>query len=152
MFAAMGGKPRLRIMQLLLTAHPQGLVVGDIQDELGIPASTLSHHLEKLKNEELVKVRLDRHRRRLLSPARDGNSDDANDGAQHNRPNDPHGHLRQDGHVEEFPGKRGVGEHGIDGVVVRSPTLAAIPAHSEEHHDQDRDAGSKGVSDQSVPQ
>jgi len=57
MFAAMGAEPRLRIMQLLLTAHPQGLVVGDVQDELGIPASTLSHHLDKLKNEELVKVR-----------------------------------------------------------------------------------------------
>lgn len=57
MFAAMGAEPRLRIMQLLLTAHPQGLVVGDIQDELDIPASTLSHHLDKLKNEELVNVR-----------------------------------------------------------------------------------------------
>ena len=57
MFAAMGAEPRLRIMQLLLTAHPQGLIVGDIQDELEIPASTLSHHLDKLKNEELVKVR-----------------------------------------------------------------------------------------------
>jgi len=57
MFAAMGTEPRLRIMQFLLTAHPQGLVAGDIQDELGIPASTLSHHLDKLKNEELVKVR-----------------------------------------------------------------------------------------------
>jgi len=56
MFAAMGAEPRLRIMQLLLTAHPQGLVVGDIQEELGIPASTLSHHLDKLKNEELVRV------------------------------------------------------------------------------------------------
>jgi len=57
MFAAMGAEPRLRIMQLLLTAHPQGLVVGDIQQELEIPASTLSHHLDKLKNEELVRVR-----------------------------------------------------------------------------------------------
>lgn len=57
MFAAMGAEPRLRIMQVLLTAHPQGLVVGDIQDELEIPASTLSHHLDKLKNEELVRVR-----------------------------------------------------------------------------------------------
>jgi len=46
----------LRIMQLLLTAHPQGFVVGDIQAELDIPASTLSHHLEKLKNEDLVRV------------------------------------------------------------------------------------------------
>jgi DNA-binding transcriptional ArsR family regulator len=57
MFAAMGAEPRLRIMQLLLTSHPQGLVVGDIQEELAIPASTLSHHLDKLKNEDLVKVR-----------------------------------------------------------------------------------------------
>jgi len=57
MFAAMGAEPRLRIMQLLLTAHPQGLVVGDIQQELEIPSSTLSHHLDKLKNEDLVKVR-----------------------------------------------------------------------------------------------
>jgi len=57
MFGAMGAEPRLRIMRHLLTAHPQGLVVGDIQDELGIPASTLSHHLDKLKSEDLVKVR-----------------------------------------------------------------------------------------------
>jgi DNA-binding transcriptional ArsR family regulator len=57
MFTAMGTEPRLRIMQLLLSAHPEGLVVGEIQSEIGIPNSTLSHHLEKLKNEELVKVR-----------------------------------------------------------------------------------------------
>ena len=57
MFSAMGTEPRLRIMQLLLTAHPAGLVVSEIQEELGIPASTLSHHLEKLKNEDLVAVR-----------------------------------------------------------------------------------------------
>jgi ArsR family transcriptional regulator, arsenate/arsenite/antimonite-responsive transcriptional repressor len=57
MLAAMGTEPRLRIMQLLLSAHPDGLVVGDIQTELDIPNSTLSHHLEKLKNEGLVTVR-----------------------------------------------------------------------------------------------
>ena len=56
MFSAMGTEPRLRIMQLLLTAHPEGLVVGEIQDELDIPGSTLSHHLEKLKQEGLVAV------------------------------------------------------------------------------------------------
>ena len=59
MLAAMGTEPRLRIMQLLLSAHPEGLVVGEIQSELGIPNSTLSHHLEKLKNESLVNVRRD---------------------------------------------------------------------------------------------
>ncbi len=57
MFSAMGTEPRLRIMQLLLSAHPEGLVVGDIQSELEIPNSTLSHHLEKLKSEDLVQVR-----------------------------------------------------------------------------------------------
>jgi DNA-binding transcriptional ArsR family regulator len=57
MFAAMGTESRLRIMQLLLTAHPDGLVAGVIGEELDIPSSTLSHHLEKLKNEDLVRVR-----------------------------------------------------------------------------------------------
>src|ERR1700758_239623 len=57
MFSAMGTEPRLRIMRLLLSAHPDGMVVGDIGAELDIPASTLSHHLDKLKNEDLVKVR-----------------------------------------------------------------------------------------------
>jgi ArsR family transcriptional regulator, arsenate/arsenite/antimonite-responsive transcriptional repressor len=56
MFSAMGTEPRLRIMQLLLSAHPAGMVVGDIQAELDIPNSTLSHHLDKLRNEELVRV------------------------------------------------------------------------------------------------
>ena len=47
MLSAMGTEPRLRIMQLLLSAHPEGLVVGDIQSDLDIPNSTLSHHLDK---------------------------------------------------------------------------------------------------------
>lgn len=56
MFSAMGTEPRLRIMQLLLSAHPEGLVVGEIQEELEIPNSTLSHHLDKLRVEDLVRV------------------------------------------------------------------------------------------------
>jgi ArsR family transcriptional regulator len=56
-FAALGAEPRLRIVRLLLAAHPEGMVVGDIQSELDIPASTLSHHLEKLRHEGLVRVR-----------------------------------------------------------------------------------------------
>jgi len=56
MFAALGNEPRLRIIRLLLSAHPDGMNAGEIQSELGIPNSTLSHHLEKLKNEELVRV------------------------------------------------------------------------------------------------
>jgi ArsR family transcriptional regulator, arsenate/arsenite/antimonite-responsive transcriptional repressor len=57
MFSAMGTEPRLRIMRLLLSAHPGGMIAGDVGAELDIPPSTLSHHLEKLKNEDLVKVR-----------------------------------------------------------------------------------------------
>ena len=61
MFSAMGTEPRLRIMQLLLSAHPDGLVVGEIQEELGYSDSTLSHHLDKLKNEDLVTVQTRKH-------------------------------------------------------------------------------------------
>jgi ArsR family transcriptional regulator, arsenate/arsenite/antimonite-responsive transcriptional repressor len=56
MFAAMGNEARLRVVRTLLAAHPEGMAAGDIQAELGIPASTLSHHLEKLRNEELITV------------------------------------------------------------------------------------------------
>ena len=57
MVSAMGTEARHRIMQLLLSAHPEGLVVGEIQEELEIPNSTLSHHLDKLRNEGLVEVK-----------------------------------------------------------------------------------------------
>jgi DNA-binding transcriptional ArsR family regulator len=57
MLAALGAEARLRIVRLLLAAHPDGMVVGEIGSELGIPPSTLSHHLEKLKNEGLISVR-----------------------------------------------------------------------------------------------
>jgi DNA-binding transcriptional ArsR family regulator len=56
MLAAMGSEARLRIMRLLLSAHPDGMVVGEIGADLGVTASTLSHHLDKLKNEGLVNV------------------------------------------------------------------------------------------------
>jgi len=56
MFAALGTESRLRIVRLLLAAHPGGMIVSDIQTELGIPASTLSHHLDKLRQQELVAV------------------------------------------------------------------------------------------------
>lgn len=56
MFAALGTGARLRIVRLLLAAHPTGMVVSEIQSELGIPASTLSHHLDKLRQQGLVAV------------------------------------------------------------------------------------------------
>jgi ArsR family transcriptional regulator len=57
MFSAMGTGPRLRIVRLLLAAYPEGMVVGDIGNDLDIAASTLSHHLEKLRHEGLVTMR-----------------------------------------------------------------------------------------------
>ena len=56
-FSALGAEPRLQIIRLLLASHPEGMVAGEVQEEMGIPASTLSHHLEKLKQVGLVKVR-----------------------------------------------------------------------------------------------
>ena len=60
MFAALGSEARLEILRLLLSAHPDGMTVGDIQTELDIPNSTLSHHLEKLRIEGLVESRKDK--------------------------------------------------------------------------------------------
>ncbi len=60
MFAALGSEPRLAIIRLLLAAHPEGMIVSDIQTELNIPNSTLSHHLEKLRVEGLVTYRKDK--------------------------------------------------------------------------------------------
>lgn len=57
MLSAIGAEPRLRITQLLLTSHPDGMVAGEIQLELGISASNLSHHLDKLKNESVILVK-----------------------------------------------------------------------------------------------
>ena len=59
MLSAIGSPPRLRVMHLLLAAHPNGLVVGEIGSELGIPGATLSHHLGKLKNAGLITVHRD---------------------------------------------------------------------------------------------
>ena len=54
MFAALGAEPRLKIVRLLLASHPDGMVVNEIQAETGVSGSTLSHHLEKLKIDELI--------------------------------------------------------------------------------------------------
>jgi len=55
-FAALGHEARLGIVRLLMSAHPDGMVVGEIQQELDIPPSTLSHHLDALQREALVTV------------------------------------------------------------------------------------------------
>src|SRR3712207_4248669 len=70
MFAALGHEARLAIVRLLLAAHPHGLVAGEIQEELSIPASTLSHHLDTLRQEGLVDQRREgRHLRYVAAEA-----------------------------------------------------------------------------------
>jgi DNA-binding transcriptional ArsR family regulator len=59
MLGAMGTAPRLRIVRLLLAAHPAGMVPGELSSELDLPPSTLSHHLDRLKREGVVRVRRD---------------------------------------------------------------------------------------------
>ena len=58
--AALGSEPRLGIMRRIIGAHPDGMTVGDIQEKTGIPNSTLSHHLDRLRREGLVRTRRDR--------------------------------------------------------------------------------------------
>lgn len=45
---ALGNPSRLRIFRTLVRAGDPGLSVGQIQEKLGLPASTLSHHLHRL--------------------------------------------------------------------------------------------------------
>lgn len=59
-FAALGSEPRLEVMRLLFAAYPDALAVGELQTQLEIPHSTLSHHLDKLRVEGLVAVKRDR--------------------------------------------------------------------------------------------
>lgn len=47
---------RLRIYRLLVRAGSNGLVAGEIGDELRLPASNLSFHLKSLSHAELVSV------------------------------------------------------------------------------------------------
>ena len=50
----MGNPTRLGIVRLLVRAGDDGMTVGAIQKSLGIPASTLTHHLNHLKQAGLV--------------------------------------------------------------------------------------------------
>jgi DNA-binding transcriptional ArsR family regulator len=52
--AALGQEARIAIVRLLLRAHPNGMVVGELQSELDIAPSTLSHHLDLLHRHGLV--------------------------------------------------------------------------------------------------
>ena len=45
---ALGNPTRLQVSRTLVRAGDGGLPVGRLQERLGIPASTLSHHLQRL--------------------------------------------------------------------------------------------------------
>ena len=47
-FAAVGSEPRLEVLLTLVRAGSDGLTVGDLQEHVGLPASTLAHHLRFL--------------------------------------------------------------------------------------------------------
>ena len=57
MLAALGNGSRLRIYRLLVRAGPAGLPVGEIQRQLDIPSSTLTHHIAALRQADLVQQR-----------------------------------------------------------------------------------------------
>ena len=52
--AKMGNPTRLRIVRLLVRAGDEGLPVGQIQKRLGIPGSTLTHHIGHLKSAGVI--------------------------------------------------------------------------------------------------
>lgn len=54
-FAAVGSAPRLQVLALLVRAGPTGLSTGDLGKKLGIPASTLTHHLKFLADGRVIR-------------------------------------------------------------------------------------------------
>ena len=64
---ALGNETRLAVFTLLVPAGHGGLTVGDIQSRLGVPASTLSHHLSRLIQVDLVQQ--ERQGRKLICRA-----------------------------------------------------------------------------------
>ena len=55
----LGTTTRLSIFRLLVRAGKEGLPVGEIQRNLGVPGSTLSHHIQRLVQVGLVNQRRD---------------------------------------------------------------------------------------------
>jgi DNA-binding transcriptional ArsR family regulator len=53
-FSALGSESRIEVFQTLVKAGNAGLLVGDIQQRTGIPASTLAHHLKFLSTAQLI--------------------------------------------------------------------------------------------------
>ena len=58
-FAALGHPTRLAIYRALVRAGDDGAPVGMLQDKLGVPASTLTHHIQTLARAGLAKQERD---------------------------------------------------------------------------------------------
>ena len=54
---ALGHPARLSILRYVVQGGEEGAAAGDIQSKLEIPASTLSHHLDRLASAGLLKAR-----------------------------------------------------------------------------------------------
>ena len=53
-FSAAGSSARLEVLKALVRAGDQGLSVGEIQQKLDSPASTVAHHLRTLAESGLI--------------------------------------------------------------------------------------------------
>ncbi|MFO0619019.1 MAG: metalloregulator ArsR/SmtB family transcription factor [Polyangiaceae bacterium] len=55
--SALGHPVRLQILRFVVQAGPEGAAAGDIREHVDMPASTLSHHLKRLVDAELMTTR-----------------------------------------------------------------------------------------------
>lgn len=56
-FSALGHPARLAILRYVVQRGPDGTPAGEIGSKLDIPASTMSHHLDKLTSAGLLRSR-----------------------------------------------------------------------------------------------
>ncbi|MEL6316358.1 MAG: helix-turn-helix domain-containing protein [Pseudomonadota bacterium] len=66
-FAALGAPQRVRILRRLVRAGEDGLTMGALQRDLGLAASTTTHHMRQLVSAGLV--RQERRAREIVSRA-----------------------------------------------------------------------------------
>ena len=52
--AALAQDTRLSVFRLLVKAGPDGMIAGSVAEAMGVPPSTMSHHLAKLEQAGLV--------------------------------------------------------------------------------------------------
>jgi len=55
--SALGHPARLAILRFVVQGDPEGTPAGEIQTQIDLPASTLSHHLKRLSSVSLLTAR-----------------------------------------------------------------------------------------------